>query len=79
MRIELHEKIGIFDITSNDITYSRVDNMYKSGDGIGLQINGGDVDEVIRLCDDVYKSIVLLDEYLQSVNGKKKPPTIAPG
>lgn len=62
--IEYHD--GLFDITSRDICYSRIENMFISGDGEGLQINNESMrPEIEKKCEEIHKAVVELKNLLE--------------
>jgi hypothetical protein len=57
---------GMFSITSAGVIYSRIENMYKTGDGVGLQVNDESKrTKIEKACDKVYNSILQLEKILR--------------
>jgi len=53
---------GMFEVDSPNICYGRFENMYHSGDGVGLQVNNESRrEEIEKKCDEIYKLVVELD------------------
>ena len=76
LNISYNKKYGLFDITSDDINYSLMEDMYKridnkTGHGEGLQTSIGNESDILCLCNDVYKAVHTLAVYLYEQDDNK--------
>ena len=83
MNIHYNYQHGLFDITSDDINYSLMEDMYtRRGNmtwhGEGLQIIKGNESDVLCLCNDVYKAVNSLAVYLYKQKDDKNNTTDDP-
>ena len=83
INIHYNYQHGLFDITSDDINYSLMEDMYKridnkTGHGEGLQTSIGNESDILCLCNDVYKAVNSLAVYLDKQKDDKNNTTDDP-
>ncbi len=58
---------NMFTIKDEDIYFSLMENMYKTGHGIGLQINSAKDSKVLDQCNKLYDEVLKLDSMLKEI------------
>ena len=68
--MDIHYDNGMFEIKTKDMNFSIIENMYKTGNGEGLQCNSvdKDVQEMVRnACASIYSMCVILTDILKGI------------
>jgi len=60
---------GMVDIDSKSIAYGNIRNMYKSGNGVGIQISPAiDGKKALKLCNTISDALYELNDMLEAMN-----------